>query len=432
MEFEGVGTQNHNNNLTDECTSRNRWLGGEGECSRGAVDWDHHENKPITLIVIILSARHHFDRRNVIRKTWASDYDKTRIKLFFVVGTPTSKDKKDHERMLQIESRTNGYDIIHVPVADTYNNLIYKLVLAFDHVEQFYSRRYNFLLKVDDDTFVNLPLLIKDLVNPLKSTRRTIIGEMWLTTPIRDENHKNFIDELYYPMEKLMPHPHGAHYIITSDFVEYIVSNENMLSKSIIPTDYRGSLEDVRIGTWAFGVGLNFVHDYRFVEAINCHSQAISITSVPLNLFEQISHGRDDNGSIIMCIDQLREHAALEYLGSGKHHLKNGNAIEAANSYKHSGANFAIIGELSLALKQFKVASDIYDKLGVNDEVKPFLEYLKNINKTMGKCTPKRKCFQNIKQSIDMSFQKFAQRTDSNFFQDFAGNNFRQSISKRE
>ena len=46
-----------------------------------------------------------------------------------------------------------------------YNNLTLKSILTLQLLQNFYSNSTNFLMKIDDDSFLNLPKLLSDLSN---------------------------------------------------------------------------------------------------------------------------------------------------------------------------------------------------------------------------------------------------------------------------
>ena len=451
------------------CTTRQRWSGGEGECKSkklmnnnnmfptslnyGNNNNINNEKQNTTLIVVIISARHHFLHRRYIRETWGSEHachnhnnnnnnskpSTVICKIFFVLGMPTTIDDKNGQNNTKIIDESNMYqDIIHVPVLDIYTNLIYKVLLAFDYIDDKYN--YTFVLKVDDDTYINLKLLIKDLLHPLHPIKKTLKGQIWETVPMRDEMHKNYISELYYPLKQLIPYPHGAHYLITNDFVKYIVQNEEMLAPSIIPPEYRGNLEDVRIGMWSFSIGMSYVHDIRFVESINCHYNAISISDVPLHLFKPIynhllqnnNNDVDNNNIISMCTNDLHEYAANEYLKLAKKYiLEADNDVAAAagkseliienkdtkhlyekggDALNNAAIHFAYVSKFKEAMASFEDAKKIYEIIGIENRrsASHNLEYFYKIASGENDCD--LKCHEKLKFAIDKGLEEFARQ----------------------
>jgi hypothetical protein len=157
-----------------------------------------HKNKSsIGLFLAIISAPGYFDKRQVIRKTWlsqlilasnrfnnnsnnnasaaAGDASSTPVvKLVghgFVVGLT---EDKDIQKRIEQESATYG-DILQVNVIDTYADLTRKVTATWNWINSRCSR-VDFVLKVDDDVYVNTRNLVS-VVATLNSSHQSIIGK---------------------------------------------------------------------------------------------------------------------------------------------------------------------------------------------------------------------------------------------------------------
>ena len=96
-------------------------------------------------------------------------------------------------------------------------------------------------MKVDDDTFVHLEPFCWTC-NTQEDAVQEVYARLKAGVPIRDDKHKNHFKDLL-STRSAIPYPHGAHYVVTRDFVSYIVKNEDMLASSIVPRTsrkYRG------------------------------------------------------------------------------------------------------------------------------------------------------------------------------------------------
>ena len=82
-------------------------------------------------------------------------------RVFFVVGT---KDLSEASMTaLKSEAAAHG-DLLTLPsVEDSYKGLTDKVLTALATIDE--DLDFNYLLKVDDDTFVNLPRLVQELEN---------------------------------------------------------------------------------------------------------------------------------------------------------------------------------------------------------------------------------------------------------------------------
>ncbi|CAH1772839.1 unnamed protein product, partial [Owenia fusiformis] len=114
---------------------------------------------PPTILIAVLSSVKNKHKRNAIRKTWAEKAIKNKsIKLIFILGVELEFTEKDQ---LVIQKESESYrDIIQVDLVDTYKNLTLKS-LAMLEWTQTYCDSVRFLVKADDDSFINIPNLIK-------------------------------------------------------------------------------------------------------------------------------------------------------------------------------------------------------------------------------------------------------------------------------
>lgn len=114
--------------------------------------------KPPVIVVLIHSAPDNFNKRQTIRETWGK-FD-SRSLLLFLLGNVNSSTL---QHKLYLENQING-DMVQGNFRDSYRNITYKHVMAFKWFV-YECPKARFLLKTDDDVFVNLPLLFSILEN---------------------------------------------------------------------------------------------------------------------------------------------------------------------------------------------------------------------------------------------------------------------------
>ncbi|XP_069129730.1 beta-1,3-galactosyltransferase 5-like isoform X1 [Argopecten irradians] len=109
------------------------------------------------LLVIVHTAVDHFKRRRAIRETWANKNILINhgLRIVFMFGLTSNKNT---EIMLENESVVHG-DIVQGNFQDTYHNLTHKGVLAYRWISE-YCPKADLIVKVDDDMFVNIFLLL--------------------------------------------------------------------------------------------------------------------------------------------------------------------------------------------------------------------------------------------------------------------------------
>jgi galactosylxylosylprotein 3-beta-galactosyltransferase len=102
----------------------------------------------IKLLVLVVSAVNNVNRRDAIRETWAQT--KGDFKIIFV----KSKDKSLNAEKLVHE------DLFEVDEKDEYKLLTRKIIPSFSGI---YHINFDYLLKCDDNSFVNVPLIVNEL-----------------------------------------------------------------------------------------------------------------------------------------------------------------------------------------------------------------------------------------------------------------------------
>lgn len=110
-------------------------------------------DKTTKLIIFVHSKLDHFNARNEIRLTWGSFEKSLNYRLIFLIGLQT-EENRTIEQMLKKEQ--NKYDdLVRGNFIDTYRNLTYKHVMGYKYILH-YCATVNFILKSDDDAFLNI------------------------------------------------------------------------------------------------------------------------------------------------------------------------------------------------------------------------------------------------------------------------------------
>lgn len=171
----------------------------------------------IRLLIIISSAPAHRDARLAIRQTWGHYATRRDVVIVFILGATTSQSLED-----SLEAETFMYnDIIRGRFIDSYNNLTLKTVSTLEWVDS-YCHQVPFLLKTDDDMFINIPKLLS-FIDKHRMDKKTIFGRLakkW--KPIRNKKSKYYVSpQQYYP--PVFPQfTTGPAYLITCDAVHDI------------------------------------------------------------------------------------------------------------------------------------------------------------------------------------------------------------------
>ena len=132
------------------------------------------------LFVYIHSSPSNYQRRNLIRETWAQKSLFPETRLLFMMG------KVNDESVMQaVAYEYEIYrDIVQEDFFDSYKNLTYKGLMALKWIS-IYCSQVNYVLKVDDDIMVNTFTLINHLKyldkheNQMKKAQNKIFCLIW-------------------------------------------------------------------------------------------------------------------------------------------------------------------------------------------------------------------------------------------------------------
>lgn len=118
------------------------------------------ERKKRPLVVVLVhSAPENYHKRTIIRETWGAK--DARALLFFIIGAVNSTNLQDK---IDLEDKVHE-DVVQGNFRDAYRNMTYKHVMALKWF-LYDCPKARYLLKTDDDVFVNTPLLYNYLESP--------------------------------------------------------------------------------------------------------------------------------------------------------------------------------------------------------------------------------------------------------------------------
>lgn len=201
--------------------------------------------KQLDLFILIFSQQQNEDRRNAIRKTWISFtiQNTANVRYVFLLGEASS-----NEMHTSIVNESETYkDIIQEDFNDTYANLTYKSIMGFKWIV-IYCANAKYVLKTDDDMFINIPNILHFLYSNGAVLTTTIVGACTHnSSPIRDKQSKWYASEMSYG-EGLYPgYCSGTGYLTSFNVVKKIY----LVSESV-PFFH---LEDIYVGICLFKIG---------------------------------------------------------------------------------------------------------------------------------------------------------------------------------
>uniref|UniRef100_A0A8C3XA82 Hexosyltransferase n=1 Tax=Cyanoderma ruficeps TaxID=181631 RepID=A0A8C3XA82_9PASS len=175
---------------------------------RGCADADPF------LVILVASRPGDLKARQAIRITWGSrdSWWGQRVLTLFLLGQDTHR--QDGPAVLSVEDESVLYgDIIRQDFMDTYDNLTLKTIMAFQWLSEFCSNA-RFVMKADDDVFINTPNLVKLLLQ-LNSSENFLTGYPLIDNiAYRGLDRKRFISYEEYPFRFYPPYCSGMGYVL--------------------------------------------------------------------------------------------------------------------------------------------------------------------------------------------------------------------------
>ncbi|XP_021936070.1 beta-1,3-galactosyltransferase 1-like isoform X2 [Zootermopsis nevadensis] len=165
-------------------------------------DFRFHMNQPScqgtpVMVTLVHSAPKNRDKRVLIRNTWGSIIQGSLLFLLGEVDSPLLQ--------VSLESENDRYhDLLQGNFRDAYRNMTYKHVMGFKWVLHS-CPGVRYVLKSDDDTFVNTPVLIRALTQgrPRCGMKKLIMCRVWSGVPVKRIGDKwtvtreEFHDDIY-------------------------------------------------------------------------------------------------------------------------------------------------------------------------------------------------------------------------------------------
>jgi hypothetical protein len=214
-------------------------------------------NSNIFLVIVVFSAVEHFIHRDVIRHTWASESPEA-VKVLFLVGLANNRTIAN---LVNVEYKING-DILLVNITDTYDHLTLKSIAMLEWLPR-NCANIAYVLKVDDDTLVNVPKLLDSLRHV--ANNHFIMGNIIAgAQPMRDRSSKWYTPTDLYPQATYPDYVSGSAYVISGDLIQDLYGSTRW-----VPFFW---VEDIYItGLCAGKLNASLVHNSKFKSLTPTH-----------------------------------------------------------------------------------------------------------------------------------------------------------------
>lgn len=198
------------------------------------------------LLLAVKSLVQHFERRQAIRETWgrARTYGNQTVVTVFLLGNSSPLDHFPDLRGILGREAELHKDVLQWDYRDTFFNRTLKEVLFLEWFSQ-NCPRARFVLKGDDDVFVNTLRVIKFLEGlPEDEERDLFIGDIVSNAgPLRDRTLRTFIPESVF-VGRYPPFAGGGGCLLSGDVARRLSNVSSQVSLYPIDEVYTGMCLD--------------------------------------------------------------------------------------------------------------------------------------------------------------------------------------------
>ena len=167
-----------------------------------------------------------------------------------MLGVSGISSKQLHK--LTKEADLYGDMILLEDVSDEHISLTNRTLKSFQYILE-NNMNFQYVLKCDDDSFVNL-LEVSEVLMERKSNEKLFWGEFLGAGGVMEEGP--YAEKQWSVCETYLPYALGGGYVLSMDLVKLVVLNGPHLRI------YRN--EDVSLGAWLAPYNINYVADLRF------------------------------------------------------------------------------------------------------------------------------------------------------------------------
>ena len=157
------------------------------------------KNKSVDILIYFHSKWDNFDKRVALRNTWANPniFHDISMRVLFILGRP---ENPNDQKKINAESRRYR-DIIQGDFVDNFGNITRKSIMAIQWINQ-HCIKAKYILKADDDMFVNIFAVAEFLVTQIYDKDKAIMCRLrheGSSPIIRDRKNKWFVPKEIFP-----------------------------------------------------------------------------------------------------------------------------------------------------------------------------------------------------------------------------------------
>jgi galactosylxylosylprotein 3-beta-galactosyltransferase len=204
------------------------------------------------LVVLVLSSVGGRERRDAIRETWMEGYSDLEHKVLVRFSIGTLRLSQSDSDALNTEQHTFN-DLLLLPnLQESYSNLTLKVLYSFITLDQNYD--FSYLMKCDDDTFIVLRTVLKELSERTSQKKSFYWGFFDGRAHVKKQG--KWSEKEWFLCDRYLPYALGGGYLLSHDLVSRISSAADGLQLY--------NSEDVSVGVWLSPYEAERRHDVRF------------------------------------------------------------------------------------------------------------------------------------------------------------------------
>jgi hypothetical protein len=186
----------------------------------------YKQGENVLLLAYVMSKSDNFERRQLIRSTWAHRKHFASVQVFFVLGT-SRYDRLN--KQIEHEAKQHG-DVLQGDFIDSYRNLSFKSLCAWEWIAENCVNARNYL-KLDDDVIVNTYAMLTFLnenARILEHLEWTFLCIVYRRSQvIRDPRSKYYMPWDQYPKDKYFTYCSGNAVFMTGDLFDSLLEAAN-------------------------------------------------------------------------------------------------------------------------------------------------------------------------------------------------------------
>ena len=196
------------------------------------------QQKPFVVLVVPVAPHNRADR-DIVRSTWGGESSALgrAVTMVFLLGVQGGEEGEKVQDQLLEESKQHG-DLIQSSFLDCYKNLTIKTMVMLEWLDA-YCPGAAYAMKIDADMFLNVPNLVRMLVDAPKTNYMTGLVERGAEVH-RDPGSKWYVPVELYPQDTYPRYALGLGYVLSLDLPAKLLEASRLVGALYLEDVYLG------------------------------------------------------------------------------------------------------------------------------------------------------------------------------------------------